>query len=359
MSIANDRRKQFLLVDDDAGFLHGIKEIFSQMANGSWDIFTAENHSQALDVLRQQPVNVVVLDLDMPVMDGLQFLRLLGRTHPGQQVVILTGHATDESRKACLESGAALVLEKTIAPNGFASVFSALDALAGAVPQEGFRGLMRRVGLPEVLQMECLSHKSSVLEVFGGKTRGRIYISNGSIVHADSGQLQGEVALYSLLALRGGEFNFLPFTEPLHRTITGHWESLLMEAARLSDAGTQFFQPEVAVPDPSDQTEILPRPRESAPRPGLPERPKEVRIEEVILCSGSGEVVYEWECKSLERRLQLLQQIEQQGNQIAALGPLGRFDRLELSGADERIVCDVQSNRRLFVRSRSTPPQAP
>jgi hypothetical protein len=158
--------------------------------------------------------------------------------------------------------------------------------------------------------------------------------------------------------LRGGEFNLLPFTEPSRRTITGHWESLLMEAARLGEQGTQFFQPEVAVPDSSGQTEILPRPRESVPRPGLPERPKEVRIEEVILCSGSGEVVYEWQPKSLERRLQLLAQIEQQGNQIATLGPLGRFERVEILGPDERIVCDVQPSRRLFVRSRSTPSKA-
>ena len=56
----------------------------------------AENHAQALALLQQQRMDVVVLDLDMPVMDGLQFLRLLQRTHPGQPVVILTGRATDK-----------------------------------------------------------------------------------------------------------------------------------------------------------------------------------------------------------------------------------------------------------------------
>ena len=47
--------------------------------------------------------------------------------------------------------------------------------------------------------------------------------------------LAAAAALYGLLALRGGEFNLLPFTEPPRRTIEGQWESLLMEAARLHE----------------------------------------------------------------------------------------------------------------------------
>src|ERR1039457_2267409 len=103
--------------------------------------------------------------------------------------------------------------------------------------------MMRRVGLQEVLQLECLGRKSSVLEIFTSKVRGRIFICDGSIVHADSGALQGEVALYGMLALRGGEFNLLPYTEPPRRTIEGQWESLLMEAARLTDEGRNVLEP--------------------------------------------------------------------------------------------------------------------
>ena len=81
---------------------------------GGWDIFTAENHAQALALLAKLRVDVVVLDIGMPGMDGIQFLQLLGRTHPGQQVAMLTGEATEERRKTCLESGAVLFLEKPV-----------------------------------------------------------------------------------------------------------------------------------------------------------------------------------------------------------------------------------------------------
>jgi CheY-like chemotaxis protein len=347
MSGKTTKRKTFLFVDDDADFLNGIQELFSEMGRGKWDIFTAGNHAQALALLGKLRVDVVVLDISMPVMDGIQFLQLLGRTNPGQQVVMLTGEATEERRKTCLESGAVLFLEKPVVADGFAAIFAALDALAGALPQGGFRGMMRRVGLQEVLQLECLGRKSSILEIFTGKVRGRIFICDGSIVHADSGALQGEVALYGLLALRGGEFNLLPFTEPSRRTIEGQWESLLMEAARLSDEGQKFLEVDEAGPSAAELGQLV-----VAGAPGSPAG--QVRIEEILLCSGAGEVLYQWDTKSLELRLRLLEQIEQQAAQLSNLAPVGRFDRLEIMTPDGRIVCQVHPDRRLFVRSSGT-----
>jgi CheY-like chemotaxis protein len=343
----NIKRKSFLIVDNDAGFLTSVQELFAEMARGRWDVFTAENHAQALALLGNLRVDVVVVDIGMPEMDGIEFLKLLGRTHPGQQVVMLTGEASEERRKICLESGAVLFLEKPVAREGFVAIFTALDALARARPQTGFRGMVRRVGLQEVLQLECLGRKSSVLEISTDKIRGRIFISDGGIVHAESGTLQGEVALYGLLALRDGEFNLLPFTEPPRRTVEGQWESLLMEAARLHDEGQNFLGAEEADPGARESGETR------APgATGLPAG--EVRIEEIVLCSGSGEVLYDWESKSLELRLRLLEQIEQQATQLSSLAPLGRFDRLEILTSGGRIVCQIQPDRRLFVRRTGT-----
>jgi len=344
----SSKRKSYLFVDDNAGFLASIQELFSQMACGRWDVFTAENHAQALALLARLRVDVVVLDIGMPTMDGVQFLQLLGRTHPGQPVAMLTGETTEERRKACLEAGAVLVLEKPVARDGFAAIFAALDGLAGAQPQGGFRGMMRRVGLQEVLQLECLGRKSSVLEIFTAKVRGRIFIREGSLVHADCGALQGEVALYGLLALRGGEFNLLPYAEPAQRTIEGHWESLLMEAARLKDEGQRFLEPDEARPGVTE-------PGQSAATGTESLAPGQVRIEEIVLCSGTGEVLYEWESESLELRLRLLEQVEQQAAQLGGLAPVGHFDRLEILTPEGRIVCQVQPDRRLFVRRAGTP----
>jgi DNA-binding NarL/FixJ family response regulator len=352
MAGESSRRKKFLFVDDDAGFLSGLRQLFSEMSKGTWDIFTAENHSQALALLRQQSMDVVVLDLDMPVMDGLQFLQLLSRTYPGQQVVMLTGHSSEEKRRACLDSGAALFLEKLIAPQGFAAVFEALDLLASAAPQEGFRGMMRRVGLQEVLQMECLGRKSSILEIFTGKVRGRIFVCDGDIIHAESGSLQGEVALYGLLGLRGGEFNLRPFSEPAQRTIAGQYEFLLMEAARLHDEGGSSL--EHADPPASDMEGVAP-PAIVESQAFVPtvEELNPTSTKEILLASGSGAVLYQWECASAAPRLNLLKQIEGEAALLAKLLPAGRFDRIEIRGSEDRILCLARPDLRLFVRSGS------
>jgi CheY-like chemotaxis protein len=372
--------KQFLFIDDEEGFLAAVKQLFSAMSQDKWTIFTAQNHAQALDILQNHRISVVVLDIGMPVMDGFQFLRLIQRTHPGQQVVMLTGEATAERRKMYLENGAALLLEKPLAQNGYSDIFATLDALAAAHPLNGFRGTMRQVGLQEVLQMECLGRKSSILDIFTGKVRGKIYLAEGSIVQAESGALQGEAALYGLLALRGGEFNLLPFAEPARRTISGHWEFLLMEAARLHDEGTSFIDLEKKAAAEQQRPQPTPcangnsnghcapafahppapsafgtgAPNDSALSHPLPETsfaPEEtVHIAETLLCSGAGEVLYQAGCDPAKRGA-LLEQIEQQAAQLSALAPAGRFDRVEILAGEGRVICQVQPDRRVFVRS--------
>ena len=433
MSAEATRRKHFLFIDDDPLFLGVIKPLLLELSKGEWEIFTAENHAQALETLQKEQLDLVVLDIGMPVMDGVQFLKLLGRSHPGLQVAMLTGVPADETKKTCLENGAVLFLEKPSATDGYSQIYSALDTVANSAPQGGFRGMMRRVGLQEVLQLECLGRKSSILEVFTGKVRGQIFISDGSIVHAESGVLSGEMALYALLALRRGEFNLLQYVEPRERSISGHWEFLLMEAARLSDeaaesgvtraqetpsgspiadspAASQVEEPP-KIPDapifqratpapahapaapatpaapaaPAALQDIFtraapgaasPPPARATPSPAAASRPQplpasswsapapveltplpgpaHVRVEEVLLCSGAGEVLYDWECHSLDKRLQLLKQIELQASAMARLAPSGRFNRLEIQTPEGRVVCGVQFDMRVFVRTTTT-----
>lgn len=336
--------KRFLLVDDDPVLLDTAREIFAALSAGKWDIRTAQNHAQALAEIQSQKPDIVVADIGMPVVDGVQFLRLLNRAHPGQQVVILTGLAAEEKRRECLDLGALLVLEKPTQAGGFQSIFAALDALVTAPAADGFRGMMRRVGLQDVLQMECLGAKSSILEIFTGRVRGRIYIHEGAIVHAESGTVQGEVALYSLLALRGGEFNLKPYAEPPRRTIEGQWEFLLMEAARLQDeAGLQPASEEPVAPEP----EPVQAPPEFAWHP-----PDDTQIEEFLLCSGTGEPLHDWQCHSRDGRSRFLEQVEQQSVKINNLISLGRLERLKVHTPDETILCQIKPDRRLFVRSR-------
>src|SRR5215475_11098997 len=93
------KRYQFLFVDDDPMFLATLTALLKQASHAHWGFRTANNHSQALEHLKAQPVDVVVLDIEMPVMDGIEFLRLIQKTHPGLRVVMLSARLDENARK--------------------------------------------------------------------------------------------------------------------------------------------------------------------------------------------------------------------------------------------------------------------
>ena len=174
----------------------------------------------------------------MPVVDGIQFLALITRKYPTVQKVTLSAYSDDASRAACISNGAELFLEKPRDPADLEIIFATLRELARHKPTvTGFRGVLRQASLQDVIQMECLNRNSSILEVNAGKWQGQIFIKEGSIIHAQAADRNGEAALNKILCLKGGEFSLRPFAEPPRQTIDGPWEFLVMEAARARDEG--------------------------------------------------------------------------------------------------------------------------
>ncbi|HUL51266.1 MAG TPA: response regulator [Candidatus Nitrosotalea sp.] len=408
MSTTALQRRRILFLDDDAAFLEMIERVMGALSNASWEIFTAQNTGKALATLQDNTMNMVVVDVQMPVVDGLQFLTLLNRRHPNLLKAVLTGFANDNYRAACLSSGAEMFLEKPKTTEGFESLFATLNELVKWQPEEGFRGVLRRVGLPDVLQMECLSRNSSILEVTARKATGRIFIKDGAIIHAVFGSRTGEEAFNYLLALKGGEFKLRSFAEPPEKTIEGSWEFLLMEAARLRDeiestAGqelvsdtttvieTEIPTVEAAASEPASaeplvaeeqlnvsiesifqrvstdarEIETAPIETEMAPVTAEPavavqedtpedfvdvEMPRR-KIDEVLVCSSHGDVLYEWQCRNSDVWVNFLEFVSQKSRQASQGLVLGRFDRLEIQSGDARMIAHISANGGTLVRS--------
>ena len=223
-----------LLVDDSMAFLDLFGSLCQEYSHRTWQIHTATSADKALALLQDRPVDLVVLDIGMPMLDGLQLLTMIRRRHPAVKAAVITGNASDARRTDALTNGAELFLEKPVTADGMKSAFNVLHDLV-SWESEGFTGSVRKVGLQEVIQMECNGRHSSVLEIRSPETRGQIYIEAGTIIHALAGDAAGEPAFFKLLSMRGGDFQVRPFREPAQRTIRQAWEFLVMESARLSD----------------------------------------------------------------------------------------------------------------------------
>jgi len=327
-------------VDDDGDFLKTVGDLFGALSDQTWQVHLAATTDHALEILKDGKIELVVVDVQMPVLDGIQFTGMLQRRYPKIKRVVLTAYASEERRAASLANGADLFIEKPRTAEGLKSVFAMLNELLQATASEGFQGVLRRVGLSDVIQMECLARNSSILEIYNQHVIGRIYIEDGQLVHAAGGDLVGEQALQKLLSLPGGSFELAQFEAPPQLTLSGPWEFLLMEAARMRD--------EMAANGPEVGIQIDPHTLSA------PTDTSAACLEETLICSSSGELLYEAQCANVPGRTGWLQAVAQQAAQLGGILPLGNFDRLEMPLAGGRAVVLSRAERLVFVRVSNT-----
>ncbi|MGB8991735.1 MAG: response regulator [Desulfobaccales bacterium] len=94
---------KILVVDDEQDFL---ETIIKRLKTRGIDTAGVESGYKALEFLDQGDVDVIILDVKMPGMDGIEALREIKKKKPLVEVIILTGHASVESGIQCMQLGA-------------------------------------------------------------------------------------------------------------------------------------------------------------------------------------------------------------------------------------------------------------
>ena len=100
---------KIMLVDDEERFLETTAKLLNK--NGI-DVVTANSGTKALEILQTQNIHVVILDVKMPGMDGIETLKQIKARYPLVEVIMLTGHGTMDSAIEGLKSGATDYLMK-------------------------------------------------------------------------------------------------------------------------------------------------------------------------------------------------------------------------------------------------------
>lgn len=114
-----------LIVDDEKNIRLTLRESLKSM---DLDVDAACNGEEALDMTGQKTYDLVLLDLKMPGMDGIEVLRRLRKLSRATSIVLLTAHGTVESAVEAMKLGAVDFLQKPFAPQEIREVVSqALD----------------------------------------------------------------------------------------------------------------------------------------------------------------------------------------------------------------------------------------
>ena len=107
-------KKQVLIVDDEPNLR---KILSAQLSRDGYDVLVAEDGEKGLEILRENHIDLVVTDLKMPKMDGMQLLRSALELDPTLPVVMITAHGTVDTAVEALKLGAFDYLTKPFDPD--------------------------------------------------------------------------------------------------------------------------------------------------------------------------------------------------------------------------------------------------
>ena len=98
-----------LLVDDEEQFLRSTTK---RLEVRDFNVIAVNSGDKAIEAAREHPIDIALVDLKMPGMDGEETLRTLKAEHQWMEVVILTGHGSIDSAVECTKDGAYSYLQK-------------------------------------------------------------------------------------------------------------------------------------------------------------------------------------------------------------------------------------------------------
>jgi CheY-like chemotaxis protein len=226
-------RPRILLVDDDPDLLEMYRDLLGQLPSGP-EIHTATSGARAMALLEAEAFRLMVCDLKMPRMDGLQVLSIVRRTHPQLRTVALTSVLDEEFRSRAYALGVDLFWQKPASEEEIRMFLECLESLLGPETEGGFRGIQSK-SLVDIIQLECLSQGSLVLRITNGKLTGKIWIQEGQLIDAETDGQNGEGAFHQILSWQAGHFETLPAEPSRPRAIAKPYNGLLLESAQALD----------------------------------------------------------------------------------------------------------------------------
>jgi CheY-like chemotaxis protein len=182
--------KQVVIVDDEPDLLLTIQAGF--INNNRFQIMTAGNGLEALDILEKKPIDLIVTDLRMPKMDGIELLVAMSESFPEVPSIVMTAFGTSNLEQHLKKAGTLNILEKPLDIETLEqSINTALDF---------YQNNEKGAELDVFLQLVAMEKKTVHLKIFTPDgQQGSFFFRKGYMVDAEQGNLTGEKAVLEML----------------------------------------------------------------------------------------------------------------------------------------------------------------
>ena len=175
--------EKILIIDDDAEILNMLDTILSRE---DYEVFRAESGRQAISLFQSNPVDLVITDMSMPGMGGLEVLTKIKQLDENMEVIVLTGNATFENAvQALKEDGAFNYLTKPLE-----DIEDLLISVKRAIEKRKLRSenktlieeLKSEVEVRTKVERQLLQSKTNLQSVFDGISEPLIMVDRNMII---------------------------------------------------------------------------------------------------------------------------------------------------------------------------------
>jgi DNA-binding NtrC family response regulator len=218
--------KKVLIVDDDRVILRIITNALKGYSE--LDLLTAMDGREAIKLLDSEEIDMVVTDLYMPVLNGLQLLSHMSRNHAGTPVIVLTGRGSKEIETRIKALGDFQYFEKPLDMNVLSDTI--LKTLYSAPA-----GQIHGISTASFLQLIDIEEKICTLKIRSENRFGCLYFSKGELIAAETGQLRGEQAAFDIISWDNSVIEIENVCKKNKKEINKSLMHILMESARIKD----------------------------------------------------------------------------------------------------------------------------
>jgi CheY-like chemotaxis protein len=244
-------KKNALFVDDDRILRHLVKRKF-QAYSGAFTILLASDGVEAVQILKETPVSIVITDLQMPNMDGFALLAHLSEIYPDIPVIVQTGFGTPELKKRAIDTGATFIEKPFVAEDLAVKIIEVLQ-------KENEGGTLQTVSMDMFIQLIEMDQKTCTIRAFNKITedQGVLFFHNGDLMDARVKDRQGNTAAYEILAWDSVTISIQDECAITDKKIEGELQAILFDAMRMKDEATSA---------PEDFEEKPPEPKKAPPK---------------------------------------------------------------------------------------------
>jgi CheY-like chemotaxis protein len=224
--------KNILIVDDEAPFLLSLTDGLNSYTD-NLTIYQALNGAEAVKVIESIKLDLVITDLNMPVMSGFELLAYIASKHLTVPIIVMTAYGTPEIEEKLNRMGSFQYVEK---PLEFNTLFEMIESTL----KESTQGYMQGITLPSFLQLLELEKKTCTLTIKSSDNKtGRMFFSHGDLLNAETESMSGLEAAYKIVSWEDVELKMNGKCEKKARKINMALIKLLMESSHIQDEDKQ------------------------------------------------------------------------------------------------------------------------